>query len=94
MTERLEQKLDAGFKEAENRLDKIDVTLMSISKDLERNTDSLQEHMRRTDLLETGLEEALLPIKWARQTAGMLKWLAPIAAAALSALYYYRNIGL
>jgi len=74
----MKDNLDQKLTRIEERVGSIDVSLVSIAKDLERNTDSLQEHMRRTDLLETGLQEALLPIKWLRTSSKVILILGAI----------------
>jgi transposase len=44
----------------EEKLDKLDDRLDSIDKTLERNTISLEIHMKRTDALETYVKEQLV----------------------------------
>lgn len=45
------------------RVDEMAETLVKNTVILEANTESLREHMRRTDLLEKQMETALIPIK-------------------------------
>lgn len=44
------------FKRIEDKIDKITDKVHDIDKTLERNTSSLEEHMKRTELLEKKLE--------------------------------------
>jgi hypothetical protein len=53
----------------------------------ERNTESIVEHVRRTNLLEAQMEEALKPIEWARMTGRILLWISA-AIIPILALYY------
>jgi uncharacterized protein YdcH (DUF465 family) len=53
--DQLDSKVDTKFDRVEERLDSLDQTMT-------RNTSSLQEHMRRTELLEKAQEE-MKPIK-------------------------------
>lgn len=56
------------------RVDGIGETLAKNTAILEQNTDSLREHMRRTELLEKQMDTALLPIR-------AIKWLASVVIA-------------
>lgn len=56
------------------RVDGIGETLAKNTAILEQNTESLKEHMRRTELLEKHMDVALIPIK-------ATKWLVSVAAA-------------
>lgn len=47
---------------------------------LEKNTESLVDHIRRTELLEKQMETALIPIRWGRWTAAVLGVLGTLAA--------------
>jgi len=59
------------------KLDKLDERIDSVDKTLIKNTSSLEEHMRRTELLETDLA----PIKThVAQVSGVLKFLVAVAS--------------
>ena len=47
----------------EVKLDKLSDGLSAIDKTLERNTSSLEMHMKRTDMLEQYVKEELTPLK-------------------------------
>lgn len=46
---------------------------------LEKNTESLVDHIRRTEILEQQMETALIPVRWGRWTAAFLGVLATLA---------------
>lgn len=71
----------------------VDIGRMALS--VEKNTEDIGEHIRRTDLLEKKLdtyeekyddrlEEALLPIRWGKLTLKFTGWLAAIFGVAES----------
>tara|TARA_R110000868_G_scaffold59698_1_gene183284 strand:- start:125 stop:376 length:252 start_codon:yes stop_codon:yes gene_type:complete len=68
------------------RVDGIAETLARNTVVLEKNTESLKEHMRRTDLLETQMETALWPIRIAQ----ILVWVGGVVMFGAT-LYYYWN---
>lgn len=47
---------------------------------LEENTKSLQEHMKRTAILEKQMQTALVPYRWGRMLLVLLGALAALAA--------------
>jgi citrate lyase alpha subunit len=55
MSDKMDKVLKTLTKISEDIVD-IKVSQAGMSKDIERNTDDLEEHMRRTDLLERRLE--------------------------------------
>jgi len=60
---------DSEFTYLRERIDQIADTLSKNTAILESNTESLKEHIRRTDLLEQQMDTALLPIHF-------MRWLA------------------
>lgn len=60
---------DSEFIYLRERIDQIADILSKNTAILEANTDSLKEHIRRTELLEQQMDTALLPIYF-------MKWLA------------------
>ena len=55
MSDKMDRVLEKLEKIGEDVID-IKIAQAGMSKDIERNTDDLEEHMRRTDLLESHLE--------------------------------------
>lgn len=47
---------------------------------LERNTDELAEHIRRTELLEEKMETALIPVRYGKFLLAVLSVAATLAA--------------
>lgn len=66
------------------RVDGIAGTLARNTAILEANTESLKEHMRRTELLEQNMETALLPIRAAKILGYILGLLGTIGGAILA----------
>lgn len=63
------------FKYLRNRVDGIADTLARNTTILEANTESLKEHMRRTELLEAQVDRAIIPynvMKWTAYILGLL----------------------
>lgn len=86
--DRLDEKLDLLM---EHILD-IKVDMSSMKADISANKDSLVEHVRRTNLLESQLKEqdkllttAMKPIEWARTTGKIIAWLIPIIGGIVGA---------
>jgi hypothetical protein len=69
------------FDKLEEKIDKIDDKLLTMSTWIQRNAVSLEEHMRRTDLLEKKLEPVEDHV--AKVTAGLkiLTWAVGIVLA-------------
>lgn len=70
----------------QERLDQIADLLREQAITLARNTDSLEEHMRRTNLLEEQMELALWPIRIAK----VMMWAGGLITFGAT-LYYYWN---
>jgi len=70
----------------QERLDQIADLLREQAITLARNTDSLEEHMRRTNLLEEQMELALWPIRIAK----VAMWVGG-AVTFIATLAYYAN---
>jgi hypothetical protein len=70
------------------RLDDVSDTLSRHTVILEANTESLREHMRRTDLLEKQVDVALIPIRVSRAALVVLGVLGSIAGAAVGIWEY------
>ena len=68
---------DGQFKEITNSLNVMSSTLQDIAKTLAVNTQSLQEHMRRTELLEKHTTE-LMKFKW--QTLGIIAFVVAVSS--------------
>lgn len=81
--DRIEDKLDNLF---ELNVDQIRV-LERHSVLHDRNTEDLAVHIKRTNLLENQMTEALKPIEWARMTGRILLWISG-AVIPIIALYY------
>ena len=58
----------------------------------ERNTESIVEHVRRTNLLEQQMEEALKPIEWARMTAKIIAWTIPVVGGVVGLYYALKGV--
>lgn len=70
---------DKSFKRLEDKLDKLDERLDNIDKTMIRNTVSLEDHIRRTEILE----EKIDPIeKQISQVQGALKFTGIVALIA------------
>jgi hypothetical protein len=83
----MEEKLDKIFEKISNL--SVDVAQMAVS--VEKNTQDLAYHIRRTDLLDeklekaeetwhTQLEEALVPVRWGKTTFKLLAAAGAIVA--------------
>ena len=69
--------MDEKFQRLENKLDTLGDKLSDIDKTLVRNTVSLEDHVRRTNLLE----EKLAPVeKHVAMIQGVAKFIALLAA--------------
>ena len=79
MSDKLEQKVDKIL----DKVGEIQVDNAILRKDVSQNTKDLSEHIKRTNLLETRieqhstyhekqLEEALIPIRWIKVTFKIL----------------------
>lgn len=80
MTERLSNNImDDRLKNIEKNISHIKITLVKIDKTLALNTKELEEHMRRTALLE---EEVRPVVKHVEQVRGAGKLLAILATIA------------
>lgn len=83
MSNKIEAKLDS----MDNKLDNLDQRVDVISETMIINTAQLKEHMRRTDLLETYVNQEVEPMKKYIQAmkygVGGVMWLA-IALAGLA----------
>lgn len=55
------------------------VDTASIQKDVEKNTEDLSEHIRRTNILEKQMNTALLPIKFAKVSGAILASIGVLA---------------
>lgn len=66
------------------RIDGVADTLSRNTVILEANTKSLEEHMRRTDLLERRVEVALIPVKVAKWLGYIIGLLGTGAGAILA----------
>lgn len=78
--------MNSEFQYLQERLDQIADLLREQAITLARNTDSLEEHMRRTEILEEQMEMALWPIRVAK----VAMWVGGIVTF-LATLYYYWN---
>ena len=70
--------MDKWLERIEGRLDKIEETLLDIQVNSVRNTASLEEHMRRTELAEASIEafkEDLKPIQEHIRQVKTIFWL-------------------
>lgn len=73
------EQLRAEIVNIREKIEDIAVTLAKNTAILDRNTDDLAKHIRRTDLLEGKMEVALLPIRWLRVSAIVLGSLGTLA---------------
>ena len=72
------------FKYLRQKVDDISEIQAKHTVILERNTESLVEHVRRTNLLEEQLEVALIPIKVARIVGYIIGLLGTVVGAILA----------
>ncbi len=68
-----------------DKLDKIDVRQDQMSDALNRNSSSLEEHMRRTDILEIYVQKEIPPLKRLKQRAEGGAWVISIVLAGILA---------
>jgi len=87
-------------KNVEDKLDKLDARIDSIDKTLERNTLSLEVHMKRSDALEEyvqKIEKEVLPVKdhVYRMTHAIqgIFWFCTVIAAIAGFLLVLRSLG-
>lgn len=71
------------------RVDSIADVLARNTVVLEKNTESLQEHMRRTEILEEQMDTALIPIKVGKVAVWVVGILSAVATVVGAALQYY-----
>jgi hypothetical protein len=82
--------MEKKFERMESKIDKIDERLDSIDKTLAVNTESLKEHMRRTEMLEN----TVIPIKThVNQLQGGIKLLGIISLILGIVLSLYNLFG-
>jgi uncharacterized protein YwgA len=84
------KRLDSGVSKANDTLEEHKTSLEAINQTLIRNTVSLEEHVKRTNLLERkfehidtevdGLKDHLKEIKW--MTSGVFKFMILVAGIA------------
>lgn len=81
----------------ENKIDKMQDALVRIEVTMERNTLSLEEHMRRTNILEGELkaqkektEKQLLPLQ---DQAKLIKWSVRIVSVGAAVLVFLKSMG-
>lgn len=73
------------------RIDVISDVLTRNTVILEKNTESLQEHMRRTDILEQQMQTALIPVKTAKILGYIIGLLTTTAGAILGIWELFRK---
>ena len=90
----MEKKLD----KLEEKVDKLDSRLDSIERVLDRNTQSLEIHMKRTDTLEQYVSTELKPIKAHVAVVSLgfkgIAWACGIVAGIITFMYMIRDLGL
>ena len=67
----------------EYKQDKVFETAHKIDKTVVQNTADLQEHMRRTDLLERRVEQVAQDLDPVKKHVGRVKWLVGAAIVAI-----------
>lgn len=72
------------------RVDSISDTLSKNTAILESNTESLREHIRRTEILEEQMDTALLPIRVTKGALYILGVIGTIAGAVLALWQLYK----
>ena len=80
--------MNSEFQYLQERLDQIAALLREQAITLARNTDSLEEHMRRTNLLEEQMELALWPIRIAK----VAMWAGGLITFAATLYYYFNQV--
>jgi hypothetical protein len=70
------------------RVDGIADVLSKNTAVLEQNTESLKEHMRRTEILEGQMDTALWPIRIAK----VLMWAGGVIMFVSTVYYYYNQV--
>lgn len=70
------------------RLDRLEAHLQEIKDTLVRNTSSLEEHMKRTEILE----ERVLPLERAHSFVTLSLKAIPLITAVCAAIYYITRI--
>lgn len=83
--------LNDSVKELKEKVESIDETLKSVDKTLIRNTESLEYHIRRTDLLEqnvTNLKIELDPIATHVDRVNFLIKVIGVMCGAVAVIYY------
>lgn len=71
------------FDKIEEKIDKIDEKLLDMSQWVQRNAISLEEHMRRTDLLEKKLEPVEDHVAQVRAGTKILAWVVGVLLASV-----------
>lgn len=83
--------LNDSVKELKDKLENVDQTLQSIDRTLVRNTESLEYHVKRTNLLEqqvTDLKEELDPIATHVDRVNFLVKLIGALGGSVAVIYY------
>lgn len=73
-----------------SRVDGIADTLAHNTAILEKNTESLKEHMRRTEILETQMETALIPIKSVKILAYIFGLITAIGSGIMAVMQFFK----
>lgn len=83
--------IDKRLGRIENKMDQlyelnVEQTATLVRHELlhEKNTDDLATHIKRTNILEEQMQEALKPIHWFKMTGQVLLVVVPVIAAAYS----------
>jgi hypothetical protein len=72
--------VDKKFEKVDVKMDAIIERIHSIDKTLSRNTDSLEYHVKRTDLLEKQVEPVVRHVWWVNGTLKILGAIATVVA--------------
>lgn len=80
--------MERKFDRMEEKIDRVEASLNSIDKTLDRNTLSLEEHMRRTALLEDAFKPVQEHVIMVRGVGKTIMWLTAI----ISLIVAVRNI--
>lgn len=89
--------MDNKFQKLEDKLDRLDSRLDNVERIMERNTASLQEHMKRSDLLEAYVQKEMEPIKAHVALVAMgsrgVFWFCGVVAGIAGFIYILKDLG-
>lgn len=80
------------YDKIESKLDKLDERLDTLSGTLIKNTESLQEHMRRTDLLEEKLVPVEEHVSFMKNGFKAVGWFCGAIAGVAGFLYILKSL--